>query len=124
MCFRAARHVVTAHCASAHTGLDPHCYIADVRANVTALTLEADIIYKGDKYPILHLSAHNPQVCITAIKVAKVCVKVENLNWANSTVSGVLYAGVEVLHEVKFWKIDTFSIPLHLQDQALLIGGA
>ena len=90
--------------------------VADIHANVTALSLEADIIYDGSKYPILHLSAHNPQVCVK-VAVAKVCVKVENLNWANSTVSGVLYAGVEVLHKTKFWKIDTFSIPLHLQVQ-------
>ena len=46
----------------------------DVKANVTALSLEAYIVYKGKYYKILGLDAHNPAVCenIEVVKVSSI----------------------------------------------------
>lgn len=84
----------------------------DADIDVTNYEIDVDIIFDGKKYQILHLSAHNPQVCIDEIVVAKVCAKVENLEWSDNKVTGTLYLGVGIaIVGTKWFKITDLNIP-------------
>jgi hypothetical protein len=111
---------VKASCKSGH--LEETCTVTglpligsigvDAKVDTKLLTAEVDILYKGSKYPIVDLSAHNPQLCTTKIDIAKICAKIENLEWDKSAVTGTLYIGVgEPIIGTKWFKITAFNIP-------------
>ena len=85
----------------------------DAKVDTAKLEIDVDLEFDGKTYQIYHLSAHNPQVCIDEIKVAKVCAKIDDLQWDNDKVSGKLYLGVGVIFVGTEWfKVATFSIPI------------
>ena len=81
--------------------------------------MNVDILYDGKKYSIYHLSAHNPELCIDEIVVAKVCAKVENLEWSGGEVSGTLYVGVGVvIVGTKYFKVTDFDFDYDEDEEA------
>ena len=109
---------VSADCTTSHLEVD--CQVTglpvidnigfDAGIDTSALEVNVDILYDGKKYSIYHLSAHNPELCIDEIVVAKVCAKVENLEWSGGEVSGTLYVGVGVvIVGTKYFKVTDFD---------------
>ena len=109
---------VSADCSTSHLEVD--CQVTglpvidnigfDAGIDTSALEVNVDILYDGKKYSIYHLSAHNPELCIDEIVVAKVCAKVENLEWSGGEVSGTLYVGVGVvIVGTKYFKVTDFD---------------
>ena len=109
---------VSADCSTGHLEVD--CQVTglpvidnigfDAAIDTAALEINVDILYDGKSYSIYHLSAHNPELCISEIAVAKVCAKVEDLQWGGGEVSGTLYVGVGVvLVGTKYFKVTDFD---------------
>ena len=109
---------VSADCSTSHLEVD--CQVTglpvidnigfDAGIDTSALEVNVDILYDGKKYSIYHLSAHNPELCIDEIVVAKVCAKVENLQWTGGEVSGTLFVGVGVvIVGTQYFKVTDFN---------------
>ena len=118
---------VSADCSTSHLEVD--CQVTglpvidnigfDAGIDTSALEVNVDILYDGKKYSIYHLSAHNPELCIDEIVVAKVCAKVENLEWSGGEVSGTLYVGVGVvIVGTKYFKVTDFDFDYDEDEEA------
>ena len=118
---------VSADCSTSHLEVD--CQVTglpvidnigfDAGIDTSALEVNVDILYDGKKYSIYHLSAHNPELCIDEIVVAKVCAKVENLQWSGGEVSGTLYVGVGVvIVGTKYFKVTDFDFDYDEDEEA------
>ena len=103
-------------------GLEVDCKLTDVPViktaelqaliNTTALEVDINLFVGKHEYYIWHLSAHNPQGCISALEVAKLCAKVEDLEWANRTASGKIYLGIGLpVIGIRWFRIAKFKIP-------------
>jgi len=115
-----ALHGIKCDCSSAHLEYDCSCtgipVIKDVGFDASIDTvnyeINVNIEFDGHSYSLLHLSAHNPKLCIDAVEVAKICAKVDNLQWDNHRVTGTLYLGVGIKHlGTKWFKVTDMDIP-------------
>eukprot|EP00937_MAST-01D_sp_MAST-1D-sp2_P001859 g1859.t1 len=111
---------VSAKCTPSH--LEEDCEVSglplvkdigfDAKIDDVNYVINVDILFDGKSYSILNLSAHNPVVCIDELVVAKVCAKVENLQWASDRVTGSLYVGVGVaIVGTKYFKVCDLDLP-------------
>ena len=118
---------VSAKCTSSH--LEENCAVTglpvikdigfDAKIDDVNYVINVDILWDGKSYSILNLSAHNPEVCIDELVVAKVCAKVENLQWADDRVTGTLYVGVGVvIVGTEYFKVVDLDVPYAARDVA------
>ena len=114
---------VSAKCTHSH--LEEDCAVTglpvikdigfDAKIDDVNYVINVDILWDGKSYSILNLSAHNPEVCIDELVVAKVCAKVENLQWGDDRVTGTLYVGV-VLVGTEYFKVVDLDVPYASRD--------
>ena len=116
---------VSAKCTHSH--LEEDCAVTglpvikdigfDAKIDDVNYVINVDILWDGKSYSILNLSAHNPEVCIDELVVAKVCAKVENLQWGDDRVTGTLYVGVGVvLVGTEYFKVVDLDVPYASRD--------
>ena len=84
-----------------------------LEAKIILANLEIDVylLIAGTTYELAHISGGKPQECVNVAVVGQVCVKVDNLQWLPTEVTGTIYVGVGILGQIKWFKIYTFHIP-------------